>query len=230
MSIQTINLGTAPSGIGGDTNREAFTKANANFAFVGGTALIETVAGGSGFVNTSGVVTLDLNEGRAFHHKMVGNITSLSFTNVPAAATNSAAWTWVLWIDSTGGYSLAGTPTVTWLDGGSFDDLDLAADATNIVQFIRVGTITYATLVYAGDIPLEPYKLCFLENATLVVLTEDEDVDVASATKHGDGVISYARNGSAITVRTTFSEGDRLSVTCGSATETTSVRIPRYVA
>lgn len=31
MSKQSINLGTAPTGVGGDTPRSAFTKANANF-------------------------------------------------------------------------------------------------------------------------------------------------------------------------------------------------------
>ncbi len=32
MAIQRINLGTAPSGTGGDTNRSAFTKIDGNFA------------------------------------------------------------------------------------------------------------------------------------------------------------------------------------------------------
>ncbi|MFJ2982267.1 MULTISPECIES: hypothetical protein [unclassified Pseudomonas] len=43
MAKQVIGLGTAPSGVGGDTPRSAFTKANANFdelyAFLGGNTL-----------------------------------------------------------------------------------------------------------------------------------------------------------------------------------------------
>lgn len=40
MSISTINLGSSPTGAGGDTNREAFTKANSNFASLDKIALI----------------------------------------------------------------------------------------------------------------------------------------------------------------------------------------------
>lgn len=196
----------------------------------------EVVAGGAGFADApvapATTVELDLDDGRAFHHKMVGNITGLSFANVPAHAGASAAWTWVLWIDATGGYTLAGTPTVTWLDGSSWTDLDLTANATNIVQFVQVGTITYATLVYNASIPLDPYKVCFLENATVVLLTEDEDIDAGGVTKNGDGTITLQRDSgsgfSTITTRTTFNAGDRLGVICASATGTTTVRIPRY--
>jgi hypothetical protein len=75
----------------------------------------------------------------------------------------------------------------------------------------------------------EPYKLCFLEDATLVVLTEDESIDVANATQDGDGTVTFQKNGSSITTRTNFTLNDRLSVVCTGATTTTTVRIPRYV-
>lgn len=47
MAIQRINLGTAPSGTGGDTNRSAFTKIDGNFADSGNAAsrLVGTAAG-----------------------------------------------------------------------------------------------------------------------------------------------------------------------------------------
>ena len=47
MAIQRINLGTAPSGTGGDTNRSAFTKIDGNFADTTNAAsrLVGTAAG-----------------------------------------------------------------------------------------------------------------------------------------------------------------------------------------
>lgn len=47
MAIQRINLGTAPSGTGGDTNRSAFTKIDGNFADSANAAsrLVGTAAG-----------------------------------------------------------------------------------------------------------------------------------------------------------------------------------------
>lgn len=55
MSKQTINLGTIPSGVGGDTPRSAFTKAQANFdeiyTALGGTTIPATLPitrGGTG--------------------------------------------------------------------------------------------------------------------------------------------------------------------------------------
>jgi hypothetical protein len=190
----------------------------------------ENVAGGASFIDTSGAVVLDLTDARAFHHKMVGNITSLGFSNVPPHATHSAAWTWVLWIDATGGYTFAGPPAVTWLDGGSFDDLNLEAGALNIIQFIRIGASTFATFVFNGPVQLDPYKLAFLDNATILIPTETEDIDVANAqVPSGDGDITYTQNGVVITARTSFVVGDVLGVTCSALLTTTAVRIPRYL-
>jgi len=189
---------------------------------------VDAVSGGAGFVDVSGAVSLDLDTGRAFHHTMTGNITSLAFASVPTDTEYETSWTLVLKIDATGGYTLAGTPTVTWLDGSSWSDIDLTANAVNILQFVRIGSTTYATLVYNGDIPLDPYKVCFLADETVTIVTEAEDVDVASDTTDGDGTITYEKNGVGITTRTTFTEGDVLSVICTGLTTTTAVRIPRY--
>ena len=192
------------------------------------TVPIEQVAGGAGFVNASGAVDLDLDDGQAFHHTMTGNITGLTFSNVPTAAVTDASWTWVLRINATGGYTLGGTPTVTFVDGRSFADADLTANAENIVTFWRVGTITYASLLTTGELAYDPYKVCFLEDGTITILTEAESIDVANATDYGTGTIAYQKNGATITTRTTFAAGDRLGIVCSSISGSISVRVPRY--
>ena len=188
----------------------------------------EQVSGDAGWVNVSGSFSLDLSTGRVFHHNMTGSVTSMTFTNVPTTTQYGAVWLWVLKVPNNG-YTLSGTPTVTWVDGHSFDSLDMTAGTVNMVVFWRVDTITYAALVTNGEIPLDAYKVSFQENASVTILTEAEDVDVANASKYGDGTITYAKNGSPITARTTFAADDRLTVTCASATGETTVRVPRYV-
>lgn len=194
---------------------------------------IEVVAGGAGFVNESGAVSLDLTSARAFHHMMTGNITSLSFTNVPSSGTYATSWSWVLRIDATGGYTLENTPTVTFVDGSSWSDVNLTANAENILTFWQVGTTTYGAILTTGELALDPYKVCFLEDAEVVIMTEAEDIDVANDSQGGDGVITYKKGSGAtvtdITARTTFASGDRLHVVCTGQTGVTTVRIPRYV-
>lgn len=194
------------------------------------TVPVEQVAGGAGFVNASGSVTLDLSTGRAFHSTMTGNITSLAFSNVPSAAAYMTSWAWVLTVGAAGPYTLAGTPTVTFVDNRSFAHANLEANAVNIFTFWRVGATTYGALVTNGVIEFDPYKVHFIENATVVVLTEYESIDATAAnvTTNGDGDITLQRNGSPITALTNFDEGDRLSVICADATSATSVRIRRY--
>lgn len=196
---------------------------------------VEEVSGGAGFVNVSGTVSLDLSTGRAFHHTMTGSITTLSFTNAPTATALSAMWTWVLRVDASGPYTLPGSgnrPVVTFVDGHSWNDADLTANAENVFVFWQVGTTTYGALITNGNLLLDPYKVCFLENAEVVIMTEAEDIDVANYSQNGDGNITYGKNQSpdsgAITTPTTFAVGDRLHVKCASATGTTAVRIPRY--
>jgi hypothetical protein len=194
---------------------------------------IEVVAGGAGFVSDSGAVSLDLTSARAFHTLMTGNITSLSFTNVPSGDTYATSWSWVLRIDGTGGYTLENTPTVTFADGSSWSDVSLTANAENVLLFWRVGTTTYGAILMAGDIALDPYKVCFLEDAEVVIMAEAEDIDVANDSQGGDGVITYKKGSGAsltdITARTTFALGDRLHVICTGQTGVTTVRIPRFV-
>lgn len=72
MAIQRINLGTAPSGTGGDTNRSAFTKIDGNFADSANAAsrLVGTAAGnvmevgafGLGSASTSSITKEQFND------------------------------------------------------------------------------------------------------------------------------------------------------------------------
>ena len=202
-------------------------------------AVTEAVAGGAGFVNVGGSppddeVTLDLAASRSFHHTMVGNITSLAFSNVPDVDAFSAEWDWVLKINSTGGYMLSGTPTVTWVDGSDWADLDLTASAVNIVTFWRVGATTFAALVWNSAVAMDPYKVCFIDGQEeeVVLFTERETIDATPGNimKLGDGTITLTKVGTgAITVPTDFDEGDLLSVALTSGMgEVVSVRILRY--
>lgn len=193
------------------------------------TAPAEVVSGGAGFTNASGVVALDLSTGRVFQSTLTGSITSLSFTNIPSQTEYSASWSWVLRVDATGGYTVTGTPTVEWADGSAWDDLNLEANAENILTFWRVGATTYGAFVTTGELALDPYKVCFLADAEVVIMAEDEDIDVANDSQNGDGTITYEKNGTPITARTAFVEGDRLSVICSGMTGTTTVRIPRFI-
>jgi len=232
MAIVPVDLGAPPGGVGGDSNRTAFGKVNENFALVN----IERVSGDAGFVNVSGSVTLDLANGRNFQHEMDGNITSLAFANVPMNTEFAASWSWALRIDATGGYTLSGTPTVTWVDGSTFADLDLSANAVNIVTFWQVGSITYAAFAWNGSLELDPYTMTFQEDGSvLIVVTQAETIDLGSVTHveadgtAGTGTLSYAKNGSAASGSTAFAAGDVLTVTLASSTTPSAVSIPRSV-
>jgi hypothetical protein len=232
--VPVVNGSNGEDGVGvpaGGTAGQVLTKTSgANFATAWQTpadALIEGVAGGAGFVNASGSVTLNLASGRIFQYTMTGNITSLAFTNVPNSATTAASWTMVLRINATGGYTLAGVPTVTWLDGSGWSDVNLAANAQTIIAFSHYGATTYAWLISNGVLELDPYKIAFQENGTVTILTEAETLMLAAATKHGDGTITFTQNGSAASGTTVFALGDRLGVVCVSATGPTTVRVPR---
>ena len=237
MAIVPIELGSAPTGAGGDTNREAFTKLNASVAELDTRAVpTEAVAGGAGFVDATGTVALSLASARAFHRTMTGNLT-LSFTDVPNADTTSAAWALVLRVDATGGYLFVG-PTVTWLDGSTWDDLDLSANAENIVAFKRVGVVTYASLITNGALSLDPYVLSFPTNGTqLAVVTRAETLGLDAVTNveadgtAGTGTLSFKKNGGADIsplAATAFAAGDVLTVTLASATTASVVSIPRF--
>ena len=79
---------------------------------------------------------------------------------------------------------------------------------------------------------IDPYKLVFSANGSIAFLTEAEDIDIPNASTRGDGTITYSKivgegAPTVITLRTTFAEGDTLSVACSGLTTQTTVRIPR---
>lgn len=203
-------------------------------------ALVETVAGGAGFVDVSGPVELNLLTGRAFHHKAVGNMTGPTFSNVPAQDEFSAAWTWVVWQDAEGGRTLSDEPTVRWVDGATFADLNTAADAVTIFTFWRVGAITYGALVTNEILRLDAYRLSFAGNGVqLVVAERAETVLLGSVTNleadgtAGTGTLTYKRGraGSVAVVSgdTALEPNDVLEVTMASATTPSAVAIPRVL-
>jgi hypothetical protein len=198
---------------------------------------IEVVAGAAGFVNDNGAVDLDLTSARAFHRTMTGNITELTFSNIPSSDAYSASWVLVLRIDATGGYTLSGTPTVTFVDGASWDDIDLTADAENILTFWRVGTTTYAALVTNGQLALDPYVMTFPDDGTiLIAVARAEMIDLGSVTHleadgtAGTGTLSYTKDGVAASGSTAFTAGEVLGVTLASSTTASAVSIPRFAA
>jgi hypothetical protein len=212
----------------------------ANSALQPGEAIeeVEAVSGGAGFVNVSGAVTLDLSTGRVFQNTATGNITGPTFMNVPAAAGNSPSWKWVLKIDAIGGYTLTSTPTVTFVDGSSFADADMSANAVNTFVFWVDGAVTYGALVTNGSLALDPYVIPFPAAGTaLIVVARAETIDLSNALNveadgtTGTGTLSYAKDGVAISpiVSTAFVAGEVLTVTLSGSTTATAGSIPRYV-
>ncbi len=237
MAISAINVGTTANDGTGDTLRDAFAKANGNFTALEGASLTERVAGGAGFVNVSGAITLDLSAARSLHHTLTGNATGPSFTNVPSTSEFSASALWVLKVDATGGYTLTSTPTVTWLDGSSWADLDLSANATNIVALQWVGATVYASLLWNGALSLDPFVLSFADNgAQGVPITRATTLPLGDVTNleldgtAGTGTLTFKKNsGSDITGNQAFVAGDVLTVTLASSTTPSVVSIPRVV-
>jgi len=89
MAIQRINLGTAPSGTGGDTNRSAFTKIDGNFA--------DTTNAASRLVGTDAGNVMEV--GAFGLGKVIPNISNtLSLDNIDSAPTQIASWyeTWAV--------------------------------------------------------------------------------------------------------------------------------------
>lgn len=223
-------LGAAPTGAGGDNHRQAWEKGNENFLRLRVAALQEAISGSAGFADVSGAVTLSLLAGRVFLIRATGNVTSLSFSDVPSSSERVPEILLAIRIDGVGGHTFAGLPAVTWLDGSTWSDLNLAANANNFVHLLYIDGTLYGSMLYTGELSGDPYKACFLANATIFVVTENEYIDIPNATKpQGDGAIAYQKNGATITLKTLFAQGDRLGIVCTGLTTTTAVRIPRVL-
>ena len=197
----------------------------------------EAVAGAVGFMNVSGAVSMNVGIARAFHHTMTGNITSLAFIGVPNPDEFDTSWRWVLRIDGTGGYLLSSVPAVVWVDGSAWGDLDLSANAENIVTFWQVGAITYAALITNGRLVLDPYPMTFQEDGTLLVaVTRDETVDLGNVTHleadgtPGTGTLTFKKNGGSNLAlqKIDFDAGEVLTVTLTGSSTLSAVSIPRY--
>jgi hypothetical protein len=196
---------------------------------------LESVAGAAGFANVTGAVVMDLNLGRHFHHTLTGHISSLTFSNVPLANAFSAEWTWVLRVGPSGPYTLSNPPTVVWLDGSDWTDLDLDASAENIVYFWQVGTTTFASLITNGTLALDPVVMSFPADGTqLYVVTGNVFLDLGNVTHvqedgtAGTGSLSYKRNGVGIPAADAlFGPGQVLGVTMTGSTTPSAVSVPR---
>ena len=197
----------------------------------------ETVAGGSGFVDVSGDVVFDLSTGHTFFARVVGNVTSWGFVNVPELAEVSPAVRIVFLMDATGGYLIENGPTVAFRDGASFADLNTAANAENELFLWTVGTGWRAALVWNGALALDPYVIPFAADGTgLVPVTRAESIDLGSVTHleadgtAGTGTLAYTKNGVSASGVTSFAAGDVLGVTRTGGSAASSVSIPRTAA
>lgn len=214
MPRQVIDKGVGSFGAGGDNAPEVADKINAMTAELYA-ALPGFVAGGAGFVDVSGAVELDLNEGDTFLRRQTGNITGLTTVNIPTGTAQSKEWYLVLLIDATGGYSASGFTGVTWMNGSSAADLNLTADAVNIVYFRRFGEITYTQVVFntATELPEIAFDFSAGDGTQEMVIRTPCTIDVENATVAGAGTIVYEKDTTTITVATAFTTGDVLKVT-----------------
>ncbi|HGM5580730.1 TPA: hypothetical protein ACKP22_002415 [Pseudomonas putida] len=149
MSLQNINLGTAPSGAGGDTPRSAFTKAQANFEelyswLFGGAETQPSLPVARG--GTGGTTPATAREGLGF--TTVGN--ALATAASQAAGRTALGLKLAAIADILGTVSqAAGVPTGAILERGSTANGDYIklADGT-MVCWRRVLGPVYATAQY----------------------------------------------------------------------------------
>ncbi|MCA1806631.1 MAG: hypothetical protein LC687_02030, partial [Actinobacteria bacterium] len=213
---------------GGITNQVLEKASNDNYDTQWTTlaaSVIEKVAGGSGFIDVSGDVVFDLSTGRTFFVRVVGNITSWGFTNIPSLVSQSPNVRIVFLIDATGGYVISSGPTVTFRDGSTLADINTAADAENELVLWTVGSEWRGAFVWNGTLALDPIILSFaVDGSQLAVFDRAMTVDLGSVTNveadstAGTGTLSYKKNGSTVSGVTAFAVGDVLEVTMASST------------
>lgn len=198
--------------------------------------VIEGVAGGAGFVNASGAITLDLSESRVFLFDVVGNVTSWGFTNAPTLTALSPVVRIVFRQDATGGRTITGGPSLTFRDRRSLADLNTTADAVNELHVWHDGIEWVAALIENGRLDLEPTSMSFTTNeAQLYIAPQAETLDLGNVTNveadgtAGTGTLTYKKNGVAASGATAFTAGEVLEVTLASSTTASAVSIPRYL-
>ena len=197
---------------------------------------LEAVAGGAGFVNASGAVSVSLANARHVHLLVDGNIDSLAFTDVPNGDEFSIFVTLVLRFDATGNHTLSGLTSVEWANGGSWSDINRAPNAENHISLWTVGSVLHGAIVRTGIIRLDPVSFTFDGNySQLYTARQAETLDLSDVTNleedgtAGTGTLSFKRNGGSDLALEpqAFTDGQVLKVTMVSSTTPSSVTIPR---
>ena len=198
--------------------------------------VIEGIAGGDGFVDVSGSITLDLASSRVFYLNLTGTVTAWSFTNVPLLTARSPSVRIVWRQDATGGHAVLGGPTLAFRDGCSMTDISTAANAENELLVWHVGTELRAVLSWNGRLDLDPIGMSFeADGSQLYTFRRAETVGLGDVTNleedgtAGTGTLTFARNGTTVTGEQEFAAGQVLKVTLASSTTPTSVSIPRWI-
>ena len=150
MAIQRINLGTAPSGTGGDTNRSAFTKIDGNFADTTHAAsrLVGTAAGNVMEVGAFGLGRLNnfFHSGNVFNTNNFFAFSGLDGDDTSAAPAYSMGIN-VAWVDPGKGFQiLSSTPDrkilgVRWVDNNKvsafyriYSEQNTTVDANGVIK------------------------------------------------------------------------------------------------
>ena len=202
---------------------------------------LEAVAGGAGFVNASGAVSVSLANARHVHLLVDGNIDSLAFTDVPNGDEFSIFVTLVLRFDATGNHTLSGLTSVEWANGGSWSDINRAPNAENHISLWTVGSALHGAIVRTGVITLDPYVMSFPDNGVQAFpITQSETLDLGAVTHRalngsaGDGTFTFQRGrAGALTSAsgdTPLIADDVLVVTLASSTAHSVLSIPRRLA
>lgn len=241
MPIQLIDLGTAPTGADGDTNREANTKTNQNLS----TEIprrIDAVAGGTGFVDASGATTLDVALGRAFLLIATADV-AVTFDNIPSGDVANTGWKVFFRQDATGGHALTIANTIKPHYADALADINTSPNALNMLWFERVGGETFWSLYHNESVPTEP-TMGFFAGADPETIgrpfsrTESLDLsDVTFRAQNGTaaaGTLAFGKNGPAsggtlVTGLTEFAEGDVLTITRTGSTDMAFISIPGFL-
>ena len=89
---------------------------------------------------TSGAVTFDLSQANNFHVTLNANITSITFSNMPATG-NGTPIVIELTQDATGGRTVAGWPAAVKWPGGTAPTITATAHAVDVIAgYVRDGT------------------------------------------------------------------------------------------
>ena len=223
VDAETLDLGEAATL---DVGTEEGTVASGNDPRFGQGAL-PLVAGGAGFHNVGGAVTLDLASAWTHHITVTAEVTGLSFLNIPNPAEISALVRLVIQQDAVGSHSIAEPADLVFRDGRVWADLVDGPNAMNVLWLERVGSVWH-TYLDNGSLELDDFYLDLTDGPEVrVVIRRPVLIDVTDAEVDGvGGAPTYKKNGDAITTPTAFGRGEVFTVT---GTTGQLVTIPRYL-